>query len=99
MSEERNAAPMDMVRLTFTSHPLHRNEIENHLADQGCDVLVRDDSQFLVTWDEPARDVDEVIEEVWALNGEPFEVTLEEFQRLSLLSVFYEEHAAVETEA
>ena len=38
-----------------------------------------------MTWDEPEGGIDELIEELWAINGEPFEVTHEEFHRVNLL--------------
>jgi hypothetical protein len=97
MSADSTPAALDVVRLTFRSNPLHSQEIEAHLVDQGCDVLLGDDGQFLVTWDEPTRDVDEVIEEIWEINEEPFEITLEEFQRLSLLTVYYEDQEVART--
>ena len=37
-----------------------------------------------VTWEEPEGNLDEVVEALWGLNGEPFEVTLEEFHRVGL---------------
>ena len=53
MSPEAQTLSLDLVRWTFTSNPDHRTEIENHLLDLGADVLVREGSEFLVTWDEP----------------------------------------------
>jgi hypothetical protein len=84
MSPEPIAASLDLIRWTFTIDPAHRAAIEEHLSDLGLDVLVRDDCKFLATWDEPDRDVDEVITTIWELNGAPFEVTQEEFQRSGL---------------
>src|SRR5690349_16173489 len=84
MSQEPNTPSLDLIRWTFTSDPARRAAIEEHLADLGLDVLVRDDCKFLATWDEPDRDPDEVVTEIWELNGAPFEVTQEEFYRLSL---------------
>jgi hypothetical protein len=86
MSAESNGKPLaiDLIRWTFTCDPVHRAAIEEHLNDQGFDVLVRDGSQFLVTWDEPDREVEEVISELWELNEAPFEVTQDDFQRLAL---------------
>ena len=40
-----------------------------------------------MTWDEPEDDLAEVIEAIWALNGEPFEVIQEGFQRLELHTI------------
>src|SRR4051794_13227566 len=76
--------PVDLVRWTFTVNPDHRSEIQSHLDDLGADVLVRGGDQFVVTWEEPEGDMEEVVEALWALNGEPFEVTLEEFHRVGL---------------
>jgi len=84
MSQEQSAPPIDLIRWTFTANPEHRAAIEGHLNDLGFDVFVQDDSTFTVTWEEPDREVDEVIEAIWALNGEAFEVTQEEFQRLGI---------------
>jgi hypothetical protein len=84
MSHELNTPLPDLIRWTFTINPVHLTEIEAHLDDQGADVLARNQSQIVVTWEEPERDLDEVIEAIWAINGEPFEVTQEEFQRVGL---------------
>jgi hypothetical protein len=84
MSQEPNTPPLDLIRWTFTCDPERRAAIEEYLTDLGLDVLVYDDCKFLATWDEPGRELDEVISEVWELNGVPFEVTQEEFHRLSL---------------
>jgi hypothetical protein len=77
------------VRWTFTSNPDHRAEIESHLLDLGADVVVREGSDFLVTWEEPDEDLLEVVETIWSLNGQPFEVIQEEFHRLSLNTLHY----------
>jgi hypothetical protein len=84
MSQEQGASSIDLIRWTFTINGEHRAAIEGHLVDLGLDVLVHDDSHFVVTWEEPDRETDEVVEELWALNGEPFEVTQEEFHRVGL---------------
>jgi hypothetical protein len=84
MSDGAQTTAPDMIRWTFTIDPAHRSEIETHLADMGLDVLVRDDCQFIVTWEEPEGSTEEVIEEIWALNGIPLEVTQEDFRRVSL---------------
>ena len=74
-------APIDLVRWSFTVDPARRAAVEEYLSGLGLDVLVRDDSHFLVSWDEPEGDLDEVIETIWAIHGVPFEVTQEEFHR------------------
>lgn len=84
MSAEQTAATPDLVRWTFTINPDHRATIEAHLNDLGLDVVVHEDARFVVSWEEPDETADEVLEEIWALNGEPFEVTQEEFQRTGL---------------
>lgn len=84
MSLEETAPSLDLIRWTFTVDPEQRAAIENHLTDLGLDVTVRDDAQFVVCWEEPDESVDEVIEEIWALNGAPFEIAQEEFHRLNL---------------
>lgn len=91
MSQEQDATSIDLIRWTFTINPDHRAEIEGHLSDLGFDVYVQDDSIFTVTWEEPDREVDEVIEEIWALNGEAFEVTQEEFRRLGMHTLTQDE--------
>lgn len=83
MSEDTNAAAVDMVRWTFSVEPDRRAGVEGHLVDLGLDVVVIGEGQFHVTWDEPDRDTDELAAELWDLNGEPFEITQEEFHRLS----------------
>jgi hypothetical protein len=95
MSEDRNPLAVDLIRWSFSVNPDHRVEIEDHLNDLGLDVLVRNENQFLVTWDEPEGNLDEVIEAIWAINGEPFEVTQEEFHRLGLHALHHEEECPV----
>lgn len=87
MSDGTNAPPIDLIRWTFTIDPERRVDVECYLADLGLEVVVRDDRQFVVSWEEPDRDADEVIQELWAIYGEPFELTHEEYRRLTLLSV------------
>jgi hypothetical protein len=99
MGEEQTAATIDLIRWTFAVDPAHRAEIEEHLSDLGLDVLVRDDSEFLVTWDEPEGDIDEVIEAIWALNDAPFEIIQEEFHRDNLVTVNHEDDAVGEQAA
>lgn len=84
MPLEANEAPPDLVRWTFTVAPEHRQAIETHLDDLGADVWVRDETKFQVTWEEPETDLDEVVEALWSIHGEPFEITQEEFRRLTL---------------
>jgi hypothetical protein len=102
MSPELNttatAGTLDLIRWTFTSAPAHRAAIEEYLGDLGFDVLVRDDCQFLVTWDEPDPDVDidAIISEIWERNGVPFEVVQEEFHRSALHSLYHVEDDGVQ---
>jgi hypothetical protein len=84
MSPENQTNSPDLLRWTFTINPDHRTEIETYLLDLGADVLIREGSEFLVTWDEPSEDMAEVVEGIWSLNGAPFEVIQEEFQQLGL---------------
>ena len=101
MSDEPNAnAPsLDLIRLTFTSDPKHRAAIEEYLTDLSLDVVVVDDCKFVVTWDEPDREVEEIIAEIWALNGVPFEVTQEDFHRLGLHTLYHNENEGSEEAA
>jgi hypothetical protein len=84
MTSEANEASTDLIRWTFTIDPSHRRAIESHLDDLGADVWVRDESKFQVTWEEPEESLDEVVEALWSIHGEPFEVTQEEFHRIGL---------------
>lgn len=84
MSLEETAPSIDLIRWTFTINPEHRAVIEGHLNDLGLDVTVHEDTRFVVSWEEPDETTDEVIEEIWALHGEPFEITQEEFHRVNL---------------
>jgi hypothetical protein len=92
MGEGHNASTIDLIRWHFDVHPDHAAEIREHLDDLGLDVLVREGTQFLVSWDEPEGNIDEVIEAIWAINGEPFEITQEEFHRQSLVHLHHDEH-------
>ena len=85
MSDEQAEPVVDMVRWTFSVDLDHRSAIEAHLRDLGLDVFVEGEGRFHVSWDEPDRDMDEVIEELWAIHGHPFDVTQEEFHRVSLM--------------
>ena len=90
MSEER---VIDLIRWTFTIEPARSPGVEAYLADLGLDVHVQGGSRFVVTWEEPDGDADEVIEGLWAAYGEPFEVTHEEFHRVNLLTLHHEDAA------
>ncbi len=88
MTPDSSSNPtVDVVRWTFTADPAHRGEIESHLDDLGADVVARGEGQFVVSWEEPEGDLDEVLEALWALNGSPFEVTQEEFHRVAIHSL------------
>ena len=87
MSPVSTSPSTDLVRWSFTINPAHRGAIESHLADLGADVLIRDGEDLVVTWDEPEGDLSDVIEALWAINGEPFEVIEEGFHRLELHTI------------
>jgi hypothetical protein len=91
MSEADETLSIELIRWTFTVDPAHKAEIEAYLVDQGLEVLVRGEDTIVATWDEPEGEIDEVIEELWAINGQPFEVTHEEFHRANLLVYHVEE--------
>ncbi len=91
MSHDSNTPSLDLIRWAFTINAEHRTEIESHLVDLGADVLVREETEFLVTWDEPEDDLADVIEAIWSLNGEPFDVVQEDFHRLSLYTLHQSE--------
>jgi hypothetical protein len=84
MTRDGNDASPDLIRWTFTVDPSHRQAIETHLDDLGADVWVRDGGRFQVMWEEPEEGLDEVIEAIWAIHGDPFEITQEEFHRTEL---------------
>jgi hypothetical protein len=84
MSQEPTEPSTDLIRWTFSVDPARKAAIEEHLNDLGADVLVREGGQFLVTWEEPEGDLEEVVEALWVLNGTAFEVVAEEFHRLGL---------------
>lgn len=83
MSQEQS---LDMVRWTFKADPESRIELEAYLLDHGADVHVKNEADFIVLWDEPEFDMDLVVDALWEINGEEFEITHEEFHRLSLLA-------------
>jgi hypothetical protein len=91
MSEADETLSIELIRWTFTVDPAHKAEIEAYLVDQGLEVMVRGEDTLVATWDEPEGEIDEVIEELWAINGQPFEVTHEEFHRANLLVYHVEE--------
>lgn len=93
MSQETGEASIDLVRWTFILDSPHRAEVEAHLVDLGLDVSVHGGNTFTVTWEEPDREVETVIEELWELNGAPFEVTQEEFHRIGHHLVHHVDHA------
>jgi hypothetical protein len=84
MSQEPTGPSTDLIRWTFSVDPARKAAVEEHLNDLGADVLVREGGQFLVTWEEPEGDLEEVVEAIWMLNGAAFEVVQEEFHRLGL---------------
>jgi hypothetical protein len=94
-----NTLSVEMIRWTFTVNSTHRVEIESHLLDLGLEVQARGDETLIVTWDEPEGGVDELIEELWAINGEPFEITHEEFHRINMLIYHPEEQPGAETDS
>jgi hypothetical protein len=86
-----NPLSVELIRWTFMVSPEHRVEIETHLLDLGLEIQARGDDALVVTWDEPEGGIDELIEELWAINGEPFEITHEEFHRVNMLIYHPEE--------
>jgi hypothetical protein len=90
---------VELIRWTFTVSQEHRVEIETHLLDLGLEVEARGDDILVVTWDEPEGGIDELIEELWTLNAEPFEITHEEFHRVNLLVYHPEAAGEANTEA
>lgn len=84
----------DLVRWAFAVDPDRRSEIEAHLHDHGADVLIRGEDQLVVSWEEPERDMEEVIEVFWEINGGPCEVTVEPFHRGGLYTLESDEETA-----
>ena len=93
MSEATNPESVDMIRWSFSVRPESRAAIEAHLTDLGLDVVVQSSGEFHVTWEEPDRDTDDLAAELWELNEEPFEITHEEFHRLSHLLIHADDEA------
>jgi hypothetical protein len=87
MSTADTSTTSDLVRWSFSINPVHRGEVETHLLDLGADVLVRDGQDFVVIWDEPEGDLSDVIEAIWSLNGEPFDLVQEDFHRVELHTI------------
>jgi hypothetical protein len=93
---DENTLSVDLIRWTFKVNQESRVEIESHLLDLELDVEARGEDMLVVTWDEPAMNLDELIEQLWAINGEPFEITHEEFHRVNLLVYHPEETGEVD---
>jgi hypothetical protein len=93
MTDGHDAAT-DMIRITFTADPAHRAEVVEHLADLGLDVHAWGDGHVTAFWEEPEGDLDAIVEELWEINGAPFEVTREDFKRLDLVVYHHEDDAA-----
>ncbi len=98
MNSADNTVSIEMIRWTFTVKEEHRVEIESHLLDLGLEIQSRGDDALVVTWDEPDGGIDELIEDLWAINGEPFEITHEEFHRVNMLIYQPEEIGGPEAE-
>jgi len=100
MSTDEPTAATDLIHWTFTVPVAAVAAVQGHLTDLGADVYIRDEQNFLVIWEEPEYDLDSVVESVWSLVGEPFEITQEEFHRLALHILQHEaEQTAVEEPA
>src|SRR5208337_3005065 len=87
VNSPENPLSIEMIRWTFMVSPTHRVEIETYLLDLGLEIQARGDDVLVVTWDEPEGGIGELIEELWAINAEPFEITHEGFHRVNLLSI------------
>ena len=99
MNSAENTLSVEMIRWTFTVGPEHRVEIESHLLDLGLEIQARGDDALVVTWDEPEGGIEDLIGELWAINGEPFEITHEEFHRVNLLVYHPEETGEADSTA
>ena len=82
---------IDLVRWTFTVEPDKRQAAETYLTDEGAEVFSRPEGEFIVLWDEPENELDEVVEELWEVIGSTIEVTQETFRRSELV-VFQHDH-------
>ena len=90
MSQEM---PTDLLRWTFSVDPEKIDEIAEYLVDLGLDVVVHEDARFSVSWEDPDLDTDPIVEHLWALNGETFDITHESFHRLSLMVYHHDDQA------
>ncbi len=99
MSAPESPLSIEMIRWSFVVSPEHRVQIETHLLELGLEIQCRGDDMLVVTWDEPEDTLEPLIEELWAINGEPFEITHEEFHRINLLVYHPEEPAEVDSQA
>ena len=90
------AAATDLIRWTFVVPEGAAEAVAEHLTDLGADVFLADDRTFHVTWDEPALELDPVVEALWTIAGAPFEITQEEFHRLAIHILQQEEEASDE---
>jgi hypothetical protein len=97
MNTAETKLSVEMIRWTFSVKPDRKEAIETHLEDLGLEVQARGEDTLVVTWDEPdSGGIDELIEEMWGINGEPFDVTHEEFHRVTIL--LYHPEEVVEAE-
>jgi hypothetical protein len=96
VNRDESTLSVDLVRWTFKVNQENRVEIESHLLDLELDVEARGEDMLVVTWDEPEENLDELIQQLWAINGEPFEITHEEFHRVNLLVYHPEESSEVD---
>ena len=84
MMQDEATASTDLIRWTFTLPTEAVEAVQTYLGDLGADVFVRDGANFHVSWEEPEVDLDPIVEAIWSIVGEPFEITQEEFHRLEL---------------
>jgi hypothetical protein len=94
--EPNSSQTIDMIRWTFTVNADRRRQLEEHLTDHGLDVHPHGEDGLVAVWEEPEGNVDEFVEELWAINGEPFEITHEEFHRLNLSTYHHADDADVD---
>lgn len=86
-----NDLETDLIRWNFRVDAEKAQEIETYLSELGMDVTIYEDGHFTVLWDDPDRETDPIIEQLWEMNGEAFDVTHEAFHRVSLLVYHTEE--------